>query len=69
MYKKTDADNAYEAFIKIFKSLYDKDYPIIQKRRKRKHNECLWVSKGLQYTCKKEKCTVRRLQKTEKPKR
>ncbi len=61
MYKETDVDAAYEAFLNTFKALYDKNCPIIEQIWKQEHRGSLWITKGLQNACKKKNTLYRQL--------
>ncbi len=58
-YQITDISRAYDEFLRIFTSLYNKNCPIIQHSRKIKYAGCLWITKGLQ-NAHKEKNTLHR---------
>lgn len=45
---------AYEKFLSIFLSLYNKTCPVVHYSRKIKYAECPWISRGLQNACKKK---------------
>lgn len=45
---------AYEKFLSIFLSLYNKTCPVVHYSRKIKFAECPWISRGLQNACKKK---------------
>ncbi len=55
LYEETDTDKAYETFLMIFKSLYNKQCPLKQFKNKNKINEKPWITNGLQNACKKKK--------------
>ncbi len=55
VYEKKDIDKAYEEFLKIFNSLYDKNFPIKIYSKIHKHMNSPWVTEGLQNACKKNK--------------
>lgn len=57
--RKKVNNNAYEEFLRIFTTLYDKICPIAQYCRKLKFAECPWISKGLHNVCKKENILYR----------
>lgn len=48
VYKEIDVETAYNTFLRLFTTLYDKNCPIIQYRRKRKYTDKPWITKGLQ---------------------
>ena len=54
IYEKIDINSAYEEFLRIFKTLYNKNCPIRKYTRKIKYSECPWLTKGLQNACKKK---------------
>ena len=49
-----EVNDAYEAFRKIYLSLYDSYCPIIQCKYKRKYDAKPWITKGLLNACKKK---------------
>ena len=59
LYVEKDVDTAYETFLKIFNSLYDKNCPIKKYHRKVNFINCPWISKGLQNACKKKNTLYR----------
>ena len=59
VYNETDVNNAYETFLRIFMSLYDKNCPIKQYSRKHKYTDRPWITKGLQNACKKKNTLYR----------
>ena len=54
VYNDSDIDSAYETFLRIFTSLYDKKCPIKRNYRKQKYKDRPWITKGLQNACKKK---------------
>jgi len=59
VYKETDVETAYNIFLRLFTTLYDKNCPIIQYSRKRKYTDKPWITKGLQNACKKKNTLYR----------
>ena len=59
MYEEVDIDKAYETFLSIFKSSYDKNCPLKQCNRKQNYREKPWITKGLQNACKKNNTLYR----------
>ena len=59
IYKENDVNIAYDKFGKSFKQLYDKNCPVREDRRKNKHKNDPWISKGLQNACKKKNTLYR----------
>ena len=59
VYNESDIDNAYETFLRIFTSLYDKNCPIKRYYRKQKYKDRPWFTKGLQNACKKKNTLYR----------
>lgn len=54
VYNESDIDSAYETFLRICTSLYDKNCPIKQYHRKQKSKDQPCFTKGLQNACKKK---------------
>ncbi len=54
VYTENDVNNAYETFLGIFKSLYDKNCPIKVYNRTPKYKSCPWITNGLKNACKKK---------------
>ena len=59
LYMEKDIDGAYDIFLKIFKTLYDKNCPLKQYSRKHNYREQPWITKGLQNACKKKNTLYR----------
>ena len=59
IYQANEIDGAYETFLSIFRSLYDKNCPIQEYNRLLKYNKCPWITKGLQNACKKKNTLYR----------
>ncbi len=59
VYNESDIDSAYETFLRIFTSLYEKNCPLKHYYRKRKYNDRPWFTKGLQNACKKKNTLYR----------
>ena len=57
--KEADPNEAYELFLDIFITLYNKNCPMKQYCNKRKHSETPWMSKGIQNACKKKNTLYR----------
>lgn len=49
-----DTEKAYNCFLEIVTSLYNKHCPIKVFRKQNKYLKCPWISKGLQNACKKK---------------
>ena len=56
-----EVNDAYEAFRKIYLSLYDSYCPIIQCKYKHKYDAKPWITKGLLNACKKKNKLYKRL--------
>lgn len=54
--EKNDTEKAYNDFLKIFLTLYNKNCPIIKFKKKQKHQHNGWMTKGLINACKKKNC-------------
>ncbi|XP_013856520.1 uncharacterized protein LOC106512449, partial [Austrofundulus limnaeus] len=52
--EENDMDKAYDNFLNIFKSLYDKHCPNVEFNSTNKYSEHPWITKGLQNACKKK---------------
>ena len=59
IYNEKDVDGAYNIFLEIFKAKYDKHCPINEYNKKRAHDNCPWLTKGLQNACKKKNALYR----------
>lgn len=59
IYSEADVDSAYNTFLSIFRSLYDKHCPIKEYSKKQAYNKCPWLTKGLQNACKKKNALYR----------
>lgn len=59
VYNESDIDGAYEGFLEIFISLYDKNCPVKQYHKKLKDKNQPWFTKGLQNACKKKNTLYR----------
>ena len=59
VYDEVNADIAYNLFLNIFLSLYDKNCPLKQCNMKNKYSESPWITKGLQNACKKKNMLYR----------
>ena len=53
LYDEEDIDKAYETFLKLFGSLYDKNCPIKQYIKTQNYRDRPWITKGVQSACKK----------------
>lgn len=53
VYWKNDVDSAYNTFLRIFTSVYDKNCPNMQQCCKQNHKGQPWFTKGLKNACKK----------------
>ena len=47
LYRERDIGTVCETFLMIFRSLYDKNYPIKEYSRKQKYIHCPWITKGV----------------------
>uniref|UniRef100_A0A3Q3KL62 Reverse transcriptase domain-containing protein n=1 Tax=Monopterus albus TaxID=43700 RepID=A0A3Q3KL62_MONAL len=54
VYREDDLDKAYEKFLNIFKTVYDRNCPRMRYKNKKNYSERPWMSKGLQNACKKK---------------
>uniref|UniRef100_A0A3P9M519 Reverse transcriptase domain-containing protein n=1 Tax=Oryzias latipes TaxID=8090 RepID=A0A3P9M519_ORYLA len=54
IYQKETVDEAYDYFLRIFGSMYDKHCPVKKFKKKIKYFHCPWITKGLQNACKKK---------------
>ena len=54
VYNAADVNSAYNAFISLFLTLYNKHCPIIEYNKRKAYNNCPWLTKGLQNACKKK---------------
>ena len=59
IYREKDVDLAYNEFLRIFSSLYDKHCPIKKYNRKLAYTNCPWITKGLQNASKKKNTLYR----------
>uniref|UniRef100_A0A8C6U0E0 Reverse transcriptase domain-containing protein n=2 Tax=Neogobius melanostomus TaxID=47308 RepID=A0A8C6U0E0_9GOBI len=59
VYNKNDVENAYDTFMEIFSTAYNKNCPIQQFCKNRKTTKCPWLTKGLQNACKKKNTLYR----------
>ncbi len=59
IYQSNNIDSAYEEFLKIFTTLYNKNCPIKQYTKKIKKAECPWLTKGLINACSKKNTLYR----------
>ena len=59
IYRLQDINSAYEEFLRIFTSLYNKNCPIIRCSKKVKYSVCPWITRSLQNACKKKNTLYR----------
>ena len=59
IHQANDIDCAYENFLRIFRSLYDKNCPIQEYIIQLKYTKCPWITKGLRNACKKKNTLYR----------
>lgn len=59
IYRLNDTNEAYDTFLSIFKTLYDKKFPIKQYYRSNKYKDNQWMSNGLKNACKKKNLLYR----------
>lgn len=66
IYETGYANSAYETFLKMFSTLYDKKWPLREWNSKRNHASCLWITKGLQNARKKKNTLYRKFVRVKK---
>ena len=59
VYEKGDSNSAYDTFMRIVKTLYDKNCPVKEWNCKKNYTSCPWITKGLQNACKKKNTLYR----------
>uniref|UniRef100_A0A8C6M161 Reverse transcriptase domain-containing protein n=1 Tax=Nothobranchius furzeri TaxID=105023 RepID=A0A8C6M161_NOTFU len=59
VYEKNEVDQAYDTFLNIFKSQFDRNCPVIKNIQRNKYKEKPWMTKGLQNACNKKNTLYR----------